>query len=122
MCSTISTKIYEYILTIIKMKPFLTYATNPYTSLLTLKVETKAMSDSEEEIIEKQFKVVLIGDPSVGKTQIASKYAHDTFTKQYAPTVGVEFYLKRTVLQGPRHVAIKVRKQSFLNHVCKSRK
>ena len=96
------------------MKPFLTYATNPYTSLLTLKVETKAMSDSEEEIIEKQFKVVLIGDPSVGKTQIASKYAHDTFTKQYAPTVGVEFYLKRTVLQGPRHVAIKVRKQSFL--------
>ncbi len=29
--------------------------------------------------------------------------------RQYSPTVGVEFYLKRTVLPGPRNVALKVR-------------
>ncbi len=69
-----------------------------------------SMSDSEEEISEKQFKMVLLGDPQSGKTSIATRYAEDKFTKQYAPTVGVEFYLKRTVLPGPRNVALKVRR------------
>lgn len=66
------------------------------------------MSDSEEEISERQFKVVLIGDPETGKTSMATRYAQESFTKQYAPTVGVEFYLKRTVLPGQRNVALKV--------------
>ncbi len=66
------------------------------------------MSDSEEEVAEKQFKLLLVGDPQSGKTAIANRYSKETFSKQYAPTVGVEFYLKRTVLPGPRHVALKV--------------
>ena len=66
------------------------------------------MSDSEEEVIEKQFKVVLLGDPQIGKTALASRYCKGTFSKQYGPTVGVDFCLKRTVLPGPRHVALKV--------------
>lgn len=36
------------------------------------------------------------------------RYASDTYVKQFTPTVGVEFYLKRTILPGPRHVALKV--------------
>jgi Ras-related protein Rab-28 len=67
------------------------------------------MSDSEEEISEKQFKMIILGDSQTGKTSIATKYAQESFTKQYNPTVGVEFYLKRTVLPGPRNVAIKVK-------------
>lgn len=66
-----------------------------------------AMSDSEEEIAEKQFKICLIGDSQVGKTSIVTRYATETF-KQFTSTVGVEFYLKRTVLPGPRHVTLKV--------------
>ena len=66
------------------------------------------MSDSEEEIVERQFKVLLVGDPNVGKTGIATRYSKETFAKQYSPTVGVEFYLKRTSLPGPRHVALKL--------------
>jgi GTPase SAR1 family protein len=65
------------------------------------------MSDSEDEIIEKQFKICLIGDSQVGKTSIATRYATESFGK-YPPTVGVEFYLKRTVLPGPRHATLKV--------------
>lgn len=32
----------------------------------------------------------------------------DTYVKQFTPTVGVEFYLKRSILPGPRHVTLKV--------------
>lgn len=69
------------------------------------------MSDSEEEITERQFKICLIGDTQAGKTSIASRYATDNFGK-FPSTVGVEFYLKRTVLPGPRHITLKVRKFS----------
>ena len=65
------------------------------------------MSDSEEEITERQFKICLIGDTQAGKTSIASRYATDNFGK-FPSTVGVEFYLKRTVLPGPRHITLKV--------------
>jgi GTPase SAR1 family protein len=45
------------------------------------------MSDSEEEIVEKQFKLLLVGDPQIGKTSMCARYAKETFSKQYAPTV-----------------------------------
>lgn len=63
--------------------------------------------DSDEELCEKQFKICLIGDSQVGKTSIASRYATDKLGK-FPATVGVEFYLKRTTLPGPRHITLKV--------------
>ncbi len=65
------------------------------------------MSDSEDEVTERQFKICLIGDSQAGKTSIAARYATESFAK-YPATVGVEFYLKRTVLPGPRHITLKV--------------
>lgn len=66
------------------------------------------MSDSEDEAAEKQYKFVLIGDPQSGKTSIANRYSTNNFTKNYHPTTGVEFYLKRTTLPGSRNLAIKL--------------
>jgi len=66
------------------------------------------MSDSEEEAAERQFKLVLLGEPQAGKTSIAQRYATNQFTKQYQPTTGVEFYLKRTTLPGQRNLALKL--------------
>ena len=61
----------------------------------------------EEELSEKQFKICLIGDSQVGKTSIVSRYATDKLGK-FPATVGVDFYLKRTTLPGPRHITLKV--------------
>ena len=52
--------------------------------------------------------ICLIGHSQVGKTSITNRYTSDTFSKNCAATVGVEFYLKRIVLQGNRHVTLKV--------------
>lgn len=41
------------------------------------------MSDSEEEAVERQVKMVLVGAPQVGKTSIALRYTQDTMNKAY---------------------------------------
>jgi len=40
------------------------------------------------------FKVIIIGDPTVGKTSFVRRYVQDKFTRDYKGTVGVDFALK----------------------------
>ena len=40
------------------------------------------------------LKYVIIGDPEVGKSSIMERYAHNTFHKNYIPTIGVDFSSK----------------------------
>ena len=47
--------------------------------------------DTEYDMI---FKIILIGDSSVGKTNIFTKYLHDEFDPDSKATVGVEFGTK----------------------------
>ena len=37
------------------------------------------------------FKIVLIGDESVGKTSIINKFKSDKFYEKYEPTLGLDF-------------------------------
>ncbi|XP_069696085.1 ras-related protein Rab-7L1-like [Periplaneta americana] len=43
---------------------------------------------------ERLFKVIIIGDPTVGKTSFVQKYTQNAFRKDYKGTVGVDFALK----------------------------
>ncbi|KAI7891399.1 P-loop containing nucleoside triphosphate hydrolase protein, partial [Mucor mucedo] len=43
---------------------------------------------------EYQFKILVVGDLSTGKTLILRRFVHNTFTCHYKSTVGVEFALK----------------------------
>ena len=40
------------------------------------------------------FKVLIVGDADVGKTQIVSRYVEDSFVEEYKPTVGIGFCSK----------------------------
>ncbi len=40
------------------------------------------------------FKIILIGDPSVGKTSTIRRYSDNKFDQSYLPTIGADFNLK----------------------------
>ena len=54
----------------------------------------------DEENYEMMFKVVLVGDSSVGKTNIMSKYLKNEFHEDSKATVGVEFGSKQFSVEG----------------------
>ncbi len=40
------------------------------------------------------FKIIIVGDPAVGKTALLMRYIEDRFEEEYLSTIGVDFYLK----------------------------
>ncbi len=42
----------------------------------------------------KKFKIVFLGDQSVGKSSIITKYVYESFEEKLHPTVGVDFVVK----------------------------
>lgn len=55
-------------------------------------------SEDEEENLNQQFKVILLGDGAVGKTSIATRFTENGFSQNYKQTVGVDFFIKRIIL------------------------
>lgn len=47
-----------------------------------------------------KHKLVLLGDQSVGKTSIITRFIYDTFDQQYQATIGIDFFSKNIVLDG----------------------
>jgi len=45
-----------------------------------------------------RFKVILIGDSSVGKTSILNRFVHNKFKNEYKCTIGVDYCVKSLVL------------------------
>ncbi|KAK6914401.1 Small GTPase [Dillenia turbinata] len=58
------------------------------------------MSDEEEEGEEYLFKVVIIGDSAVGKSNLLSRYARNEFNPHSKATIGVEFQTQSMEIDG----------------------
>ena len=54
----------------------------------------------KEEFGDYCFKVVLIGDVSVGKTCALKRFRYGTFSEKHANTIGVDFTLKTLEIDG----------------------
>lgn len=48
------------------------------------------------------FKVVIVGDGTVGKTSLVRRYCEGKFQSARVATIGVDFYTQRVRLPGPR--------------------
>ncbi|KAL7714598.1 Ras-related protein Rab [Entamoeba marina] len=53
------------------------------------------MEDTKEAL---QLKIIVIGEPGVGKTSTIRKYCHGVFDNMYRPTIGVDFAVKFTTV------------------------
>ena len=52
------------------------------------------------EDVEYIFKIVIIGDAGVGKSNILTRYTRNEFDSGNNPTIGIEFSSKTTVIDG----------------------
>ncbi|XP_064606983.1 ras-related protein Rab-7L1-like [Liolophura sinensis] len=71
-----------------------------------MNVVNGAIASSPPEGRELAFKIILIGEPSVGKTAFVHRYVNDSFPRHYKVTVGVDYALR--VVRRPGHQRIKL--------------
>ena len=55
-----------------------------------------------------QYKVVVLGNGTVGKTSLIMRFCEDYFAKSYKQTIGVDFFVRRLELPGDVHVTLQV--------------
>ena len=66
-------------------------------------------SDSEDDEPENlQYKVVVLGNGTVGKTSLINRFTDDHFPRSYKQTIGLDFFVKRVQLPGNINVAMQV--------------
>ena len=66
---------------------------NPAMDILNEKEDFYAKTQIKNiEVFE--YKIILVGDPGVGKTSILTKFVTNEFQSVYSSTIGVEFKLK----------------------------
>ncbi|ESO11585.1 hypothetical protein HELRODRAFT_185237 [Helobdella robusta] len=64
--------------------------------------DTKWQKDAADQNFDYMFKLLIIGNSSVGKTSFLFRYADDTFTSSFVSTVGIDFKVKTVFQQGKR--------------------
>ena len=68
-------------------------------------------SDSEAEDDEPenlQYKIVVLGNGTVGKTSLISRFCQDQFARSYKQTIGLDFFVRRVELPGNLSVTMQV--------------
>ncbi|KAH8095399.1 GTPase [Aureococcus anophagefferens] len=58
--------------------------------------------------VDRQCKIVLIGDGSVGKSSLIARFRTEGFAPHYAQTIGVDFFEKRLELRGSQAVKLQI--------------
>ena len=64
--------------------------------------------EEEDEPEYLQYKVVLIGDGTVGKTSICTRFCQDHYGKEYKQTIGLDFFLKRIQFPGDVNILLQI--------------
>ena len=75
---------------------------------MSIKDQIDQSSSDDEGPTNYQYKVILLGNGTVGKTSITHRFWEDYFAKFYKQTIGVDFYVKRLELPNNVHTALQV--------------
>jgi Ras-related protein Rab-1A len=66
------------------------------------------MEEPNNEKIEKSFKIMLLGDSSVGKTCFLKRYIDDTFQDVYLSTIGFDYKYKCITLKEGKNIKLQI--------------
>ncbi|RLV82807.1 GTP-binding protein ryh1 [Meyerozyma sp. JA9] len=66
------------------------------------------MSARDKSNIMRKYKIVFLGDQSVGKTSLITRFMYDTFDDQYAATIGIDFLSKTMYLEDNRTIRLQL--------------
>lgn len=63
--------------------------------------------DAGDQNFDYMFKLLIIGNSSVGKTSFLFRYADDSFTSAFVSTVGIDFKVK-TIYRSDKRVKLQI--------------
>lgn len=66
-----------------------------------------AMNNATDQHFDYMFKILIIGNSSVGKTSFLFRYADDSFTSAFVSTVGIDFKVK-TVIRREKRMKLQI--------------
>ncbi len=69
--------------------------------------DNKWKRDAADQNFDYMFKLLIIGNSSVGKTSFLFRYADDSFTSAFVSTVGIDFKVK-TVLRNDKKIKLQI--------------
>lgn len=79
--------------------------------------EQKWQKDADQQQnFDYMFKILIIGNSSVGKTSFLFRYADDSFTSAFVSTVGIDFKVK-TVFRNGKRVKLQIWVSFFLQNL-----
>lgn len=64
-------------------------------------------NDAADQNFDYMFKLLIIGNSSVGKTSFLFRYADDKFTQAFVSTVGIDFKVK-TIFRQDKRVKLQI--------------
>lgn len=74
---------------------------------MTQNTSTGTAKDAADQNFDYMFKLLIIGNSSVGKTSFLFRYADDSFTSAFVSTVGIDFKVK-TVFRHDKRVKLQI--------------
>lgn len=69
--------------------------------------QTQVQKDAADQNFDYMFKLLIIGNSSVGKTSFLFRYADDSFTSAFVSTVGIDFKVK-TVYRNEKRIKLQI--------------
>lgn len=69
--------------------------------------QTLKMNNTTDQHFDYMFKILIIGNSSVGKTSFLFRYADDSFTSAFVSTVGIDFKVK-TVIRREKRMKLQI--------------
>lgn len=75
--------------------------------MATSTASAQQQKDAADQNFDYMFKLLIIGNSSVGKTSFLFRYADDSFTSAFVSTVGIDFKVK-TVFRNDKRVKLQI--------------